>query len=340
MSLNALSSYMGDGDEDETALDPSEFSADLTYGDITFNVTLDKIQEEVKISTNAGGTEDMKVNSEEERLKEQLKPTDSASDNDAASVGSEQPEGSLTRLKGLVSYGDDDDDDDDESLSDMEIEDTEEMPLSKDDEADVPSVSAPSTNSSAAASPLKQDEEDEKDGSTPRSRYANIKLPPEPEGRCSKSLQDKIAKMIERKNKTGWDVNRSIQDKKAFRNPMIYEKLISFIGIDEHGTNYPKYLYDPTIWTEDDAYEALAKKQKEFLDKKYRDKKEKDRAKGSQIEFVTGSKKLPGSSVPVSSASTVLPIAINCAPPLALTSQSLLAEKRSKWDIGPPGVTK
>uniref|UniRef100_A0A803W4I6 Uncharacterized protein n=1 Tax=Ficedula albicollis TaxID=59894 RepID=A0A803W4I6_FICAL len=38
-----------------------------------------------------------------------------------------------------------------------------------------------------------------------------IKIPPEPPGRCSNQLQDKIEKLI-------------IQKKKAFRNPSIYEK--------------------------------------------------------------------------------------------------------------------
>ena len=53
-----------------------------------------------------------------------------------------------------------------------------------------------------------------------------VRLPPEPEGRCSKMLQEKIVKMFERKNE-GMDVNEYVQKKKAFRNPSIYEKLVS-----------------------------------------------------------------------------------------------------------------
>merc|ERR1712080_730291 len=79
-------------------------------------------------------------------------------------------------------------------------------------------------------------------------RPDSITLPPEPEGRCSKSLQEKIAKMIEKKNNGDMNVNEYVQKKKEFRNPSIYEKLISFIGIDEHCTNFPKKLYDPSIW--------------------------------------------------------------------------------------------
>ena len=37
----------------------------------------------------------------------------------------------------------------------------------------------------------------------------------------------------------------------------IYEKLISYLSIDQLGTNYPKEMYDPHIWEESSYYEAL-----------------------------------------------------------------------------------
>uniref|UniRef100_A0A7M4E9P0 SAP30 binding protein n=1 Tax=Crocodylus porosus TaxID=8502 RepID=A0A7M4E9P0_CROPO len=46
-----------------------------------------------------------------------------------------------------------------------------------------------------------------------------IKIPPEPPGRCSNQLQDKIQKLYERKMKEGMDMNYIIQRKKEFRNP-------------------------------------------------------------------------------------------------------------------------
>ncbi|XP_045841320.1 SAP30-binding protein isoform X2 [Meles meles] len=85
-----------------------------------------------------------------------------------------------------------------------------------------------------------------------------IKIPPEPPGRCSNHLQDKIQKLYERKIKEGMDMNYIIQRKKEFRNPSIYEKLIQFCAIDELGTNYPKDMFDPHGWSEDSYYEALA----------------------------------------------------------------------------------
>ncbi|NXR41203.1 S30BP protein, partial [Zosterops hypoxanthus] len=113
-----------------------------------------------------------------------------------------------------------------------------------------------------------------------------IKIPPEPPGRCSNQLQDKIEKLYERKMKEGMDMNYIIQKKKEFRNPSIYEKLIQFCSIDEIGTNYPKEMFDPDSWSEDSYYEALAKAQNIEMDKLEKAKKEH-----TKIEFMTGTKK-------------------------------------------------
>ncbi|XP_059360040.1 SAP30-binding protein isoform X4 [Carassius carassius] len=113
-----------------------------------------------------------------------------------------------------------------------------------------------------------------------------IRIPPEPPGRCSSHLQEKIFKLYERKLHGDFDTNSHIQKKKEFRNPSIYEKLIQFCGIDELGTNYPKDMFDPHGWSEDSYYESLAKAQKVEMDKLEKAKKEK-----TKIEFVTGTKK-------------------------------------------------
>ncbi|NWV99842.1 S30BP protein, partial [Machaerirhynchus nigripectus] len=113
-----------------------------------------------------------------------------------------------------------------------------------------------------------------------------IKIPPEPPGRCSDQLQDKIQKLYEMKKKEGMDMNHMIQRKKAFHNPSLYEKLIQFCSIDEIGTNYPKDIFDPHGWSEDSYYEALAKAQKIEMDKPVKAKRER-----IKMEFVTGTKK-------------------------------------------------
>ncbi|XP_006001741.1 SAP30-binding protein isoform X2 [Latimeria chalumnae] len=126
-----------------------------------------------------------------------------------------------------------------------------------------------------------------------------IKIPPEPVGRCSNHLQEKIQKLYDRKMHEGLDMNNIIQRKKEFRNPSIYEKLIQFCDIDELGTNYPKDMFDPHGWSEDSYYEALAKAQKVEMDKLEKAKKER-----TKIEFVTGTKKGTTTSGPASTTST------------------------------------
>ncbi|XP_015929623.1 SAP30-binding protein isoform X2 [Parasteatoda tepidariorum] len=132
----------------------------------------------------------------------------------------------------------------------------------------------------------------------------DLQLPIEPIGRCSKSLQEKISDLYEKK-KNGKDMNASIQKRKDFRNPSIYEKLISFCNIDEQGTNYPPEAYDPHCWGPESFYEELAKRQKEEMDK--RDKERKDRTK---VEFISGTVKKPTDSA------------------------SDAAKRKSKWDVG------
>lgn len=138
-----------------------------------------------------------------------------------------------------------------------------------------------------------------------------IQLPLEPPGRCSKSLQEKISELYS-KRVGGKDMNASIQKRKDFRNPSIYEKLITFCNIDERGTNYPPEIYDPHRWGAESFYEELAKRQKEEMEKKEKEKKER-----TKVEFMSGTAKKPQ------------------VDPAAGTGTSTDAGKRkSKWDVG------
>ncbi|XP_047194345.1 SAP30-binding protein isoform X2 [Hippoglossus stenolepis] len=141
-----------------------------------------------------------------------------------------------------------------------------------------------------------------------------IRIPPEPPGRCSSQLQEKIHKLYERKLHGDFDTNNHIQKKKEFRNPSIYEKLIQFCAIDELGTNYPKDMFDPHGWSEDSYYEALAKAQKVEMDKLEKAKKER-----TKIEFVTGTKK--GTNPSNSAAST--------------TSNTSTTTATDQWNLAP-----
>ncbi|XP_022232460.2 SAP30-binding protein [Drosophila obscura] len=110
-------------------------------------------------------------------------------------------------------------------------------------------------------------------------KYAKYKfqLPPEPKGKPSPELVCKITKMYTKMRQTNMDMNRVIQDRKEFRNPSIYDKLISFCDINEFGTNYPPEIYDPLRWGEESYYEALSAVQKTEMVKRQKDRKDVDK---------------------------------------------------------------
>ncbi|XP_071511661.1 SAP30-binding protein-like [Diadema antillarum] len=148
-----------------------------------------------------------------------------------------------------------------------------------------------------------------------------VSLPPEPPGRCPRQLQEKINGYYRKQQ----DVNQLIQRRKDFRNPSIYEKLIDFLGIDELGSNYPKDMYDPYCWEESSYYEALAKAQKEEIQKR----KEKEKKERTKVEFVTGMVKKPQLQAALVTSTT------GTAPSTSAASQGPVHEekkRKSKWD--------
>lgn len=116
-------------------------------------------------------------------------------------------------------------------------------------------------------------------------------IPPEPPGKCPKELQDNIARFYSRMLTEGLDMNKIIQDKKNFRNPSIYEKLIQFCDINELDTNYPPEIYDPLKWGKESYYDELSRVQKVEMDRREKEKKEKL----SKIDFISGVAKKPES---------------------------------------------
>ncbi|XP_054711389.1 SAP30-binding protein-like [Uloborus diversus] len=146
-----------------------------------------------------------------------------------------------------------------------------------------------------------------------------IELPVEQTGRCSKALQEKIGELYEKK-KEGKDMNASIQRRKDFRNPSIYEKLIQFCNIDEQGTNYPPEIYDPHCWGPESFYEELAKRQKEEMDKREKEKKER-----TKVEFISGTvKKTSDSSADAGKRKSKWDVGMNQMPAAALKPAALI----------------
>lgn len=121
----------------------------------------------------------------------------------------------------------------------------------------------------------RSDAEDSQDG---------VAIPPEPANKCPKDLQDTITKFYNKMITEGLDMNKIIQDRKNFRNPSIYEKLIQFCDINELDTNYPPEIYDPLKWGKESYYEELGKVQKVEMDRREKEKKDKL----AKIDFITG----------------------------------------------------
>ena len=119
----------------------------------------------------------------------------------------------------------------------------------------------------------------------------NAHLPPEPPGRCSKALQDKVVALLQKEQRLGLDLNKHLQGLKDFRNPSIYEKLVAALGLDEFGTNFPEHLYNPKSCGEESNYKNLLEAQKKAYEKKEKAKLQQDRTK---IEFVKGTKRPAG----------------------------------------------
>lgn len=185
--------------------------------------------------------------------------------------------------KWLVSYGDADDDDDDDNEDDESsgdgyaLQNKHREELVKAGDPDAQLSGEPVLNPEQASSLSR---------SVQNVPASDIELPPEPKGRCSPTVQNKISDMDKRvKRDRRININRSIQEKKEFRNPSIYEKLIEYINIDEKGTNYPPEIYNPKLWGKDSFYDELARIQKVEMDKR-----EKERKERTKVEFVTGTK--------------------------------------------------
>lgn len=198
----------------------------------------------------------------------------------------------VKKVSRLVSYYNEEDDvDDDSNSEDDEVLHSEPMDTGTDGDDDN-SQPTPASGGVGSRGPSSPHGGGAAAPSAPGGGVTidGIKLPPAPVGKkCSQALQDKIAKAVADMRRGHWDYN-TIQNKKEFRNPSIYEKLVDHLRLNENGTNYPVALYDPHCWGKESFYEELARVQKEEMEKREREKKDK-----TKVDFVSGTKKGGGS---------------------------------------------
>lgn len=189
-------------------------------------------------------------------------------------------------VRRLVSYQDDtviSDDDEEESTSSESSNQTEE-----EGENDETSSHSNAQTSRDTTNSVQMEVDDKTDlvneTKSPKkvdklSKYAHygFSLPPEPKGKPSTELVDKIKHLYDNMETTNMNMNRVIQGRKEFRNPSIYEKLIQYCDINEFGTNYPPEIYDPLQWGPESYYEELARVQKNGMLKRQKERKDTDK---------------------------------------------------------------
>ncbi|KHN82329.1 SAP30-binding protein [Toxocara canis] len=106
-----------------------------------------------------------------------------------------------------------------------------------------------------------------------------VTLPMSPTEKCSRELELKFEKFFAKKA-AGMDLNSSIQTRRDFKNPSIYERLIETFEVDELGSNFNPSVFDPHGFTEDCFYDVISVMQKEVMEK-YTANVEKKSASGS-----------------------------------------------------------
>lgn len=148
----------------------------------------------------------------------------------------------------------------------------------------------------------------------------NAQLPPEPPGRCPKALQDKVIALLQKEQRLGLDLNQHLQGRKDFRNPSIYEKLVTALNLDEFGTNFPEHLYNPKGWGEESHYTNLLEAQKKAYEKKEKAKLQ-DRTK---IEFVKGTKRPAATAQSSGSVASATGL---------VAGEPVKKARKSKWDV-------
>ncbi|KAK4319635.1 hypothetical protein Pmani_009420 [Petrolisthes manimaculis] len=231
----------------------------MSLGQLTANYTDSEGEDEERLSndtsrrsTPVGGTRVSELRDEGSRRGTPFS---------GESVGSGTPQKKLNRL---VSYANEDEDEGEDIEQEEEEDDLDEMLTSE---------------------PMDTGTDEGEDERT-KVNNLGIKLPPPPPGKCSAELQEKIVRCLNEVQRGNKDYNAMIQNNKEFRNPGIYEKLIDLLQLDEMGTNYPLDMFDPHCWGKESYYDELARVQKEEMDKREKERKDK-----TKVDIISGTKK-------------------------------------------------
>lgn len=241
----------------------------MSLGQLTANYTDSEGEED-----QASDQESQRSTPEHSRVNE-LKEGGRAGSNDNTGSGTNTPVKKAVNRLVSYSYG---------AVDDDELEEGEEV-----DEEDKDALEEPDEVLNPEPMDTGTDDDDEEvSTSTQRDRDLGIALPPPPPGKCPQQLQDNVTRYVNNVRRGNKDYDIIIQNKKEFRNPSIYEKLIDLLDLDEMGSNYPLDRFDPHMWvsSKDHYYDEIARIQKEEMDRREKERKDK-----TKVDVITGTKK-------------------------------------------------
>ncbi|XP_068206573.1 SAP30-binding protein-like isoform X1 [Palaemon carinicauda] len=236
----------------------------MSLGQLTANYTDSEGEDDEQTSVGDSSHKSSPVVSRVSELRDDGSRKETPLSVRSAESGTNTPQ---KKLNGLVSYANEDDDDEGEDPERQEEEEPDEE-----------------LNSEPMDTGSDEGEEDKS-----KIRNLGVKLPAPPPGKCAPHLQEKVKLLMDEVRHGNKDYNAMYQNKKEFRNPGIYEKLIELLQLDEMGSNYPLDMFDPHCWGKESYYDELARVQKEEMDK--REKERKEKSKVTKVDYVSGTKK-------------------------------------------------
>lgn len=101
-------------------------------------------------------------------------------------------------------------------------------------------------------------------------------------------LQARFNNYVKLAESSGLDFNSVMQNRKEFKNPSIYEKLLLHCGLDESGTNFSSNLFDRFNWGKEAHYDQL-----DIAQQKSMSQLEKSKTQNATVKIVSGVAKHP-----------------------------------------------
>ncbi|ONM37727.1 Transcription regulator [Zea mays] len=121
---------------------------------------------------------------------------------------------------------------------------------------------------------------------------SNRFLPPPVTTKCSAALQQKINRFLAYR-RAGKSFNAEVRNRKDYRNPDFLQHAVGYQEIDQIGTCFSKYVFDPYGYDKGDYYDEIEAEMKREVERKEQEKK-----RSPKVEFITGVQPPINASIP------------------------------------------